>query len=194
MMDGGDTDGGRIEMRKRSEALFDGGEGGDAELRGGFGSDGCAGLDDGGELYGLASLLELFVDAKVIASKGSSPDDGDLKWMGGGHLLDGSFNGLPAARVELQQRGDLIFGLGRRCNAEPGGTAGLSGDVRRCSDKLQQIQGDVFGAACGVGCGIHEKRSLSVIKVDVNGWYGRGANVSPAIVDAFVGAWSDVAW
>ncbi len=54
-------------------------EGGDAPL---FGSSGCelrVGLDDRGQGYWEAGVLEFAIDAEVVASEGAGADDGDAK-------------------------------------------------------------------------------------------------------------------
>ncbi|HVX57492.1 MAG TPA: hypothetical protein VHA37_07210, partial [Candidatus Saccharimonadales bacterium] len=85
-----------------------------------------------------------------IAAESSDSDDRDSQWTGSSHLLDGSFHRFAAARVQIQQLCHLILGLGRWGCRETGGSAGFPGEIRMRGDKLQQVQGDVFGAARGV--------------------------------------------
>jgi hypothetical protein len=119
-MDGWDADGGGVEWVRRSEALFDGGEAGDAEFLCGFGGGSGAAVDDGGELDGLAGLFELAIDAEMIAPEGSGSDNGDAEWMRGRHLLlfgpgfEWGFDCLAAAGVEFEQVLHLIVWLRRR--------------------------------------------------------------------------------
>ena len=85
-MDGGDADGGGVKWAC-GEGCFDRRKGGDGEFLCGFGCDGGVGVDDGGELDGLAALFEFAVDAKVVAAEGSGSDDGYAEWVGGGHYF-----------------------------------------------------------------------------------------------------------
>jgi len=73
--------------------------------------------------------------------------------MGGTDLLlERSFYGFAAAGVEVEERGDLVFVLGGGCAAEAGGGGGGAlGDVGVRGDKLEEVEGDVFGAA---GCAL----------------------------------------
>ena len=85
-MDGRDADGGRIE-RACGQGYFDRRECGDGELLRGLGCDGGVSVHDGGELDGLACLLEFAVDTEVVAAKGSGSDDGYAEWLGEGHYF-----------------------------------------------------------------------------------------------------------
>jgi hypothetical protein len=87
VVDGGDADGGGMERACGGEGFLDGWECGDVEVLRGLG-EGCGvGVDDGGELNGLAGLLEFAVDAEVVSAEGSGSDDGDAEWLGGGHYF-----------------------------------------------------------------------------------------------------------
>ena len=72
-------------------------------------------------------------------------------------LLAGwSFDGLAAASVELEQVIDLVFGLGGCGQAESGGGGRGAADVGVSGNELEQVEGDVFGAAgYGERCGVH---------------------------------------
>ena len=86
-MDGRDADRRRVERTDCGETGLDRLEAGNAELCGGFGGDGRVAVDHCGELYLLACLLELAVDAKMIAPECSGSDNGNAEWMRGGHYF-----------------------------------------------------------------------------------------------------------
>jgi len=77
----------------------------------------------------------------------------------GARLLFGcwGFYGFAAAGVELEEAGDLVFGLGRGRNAEAGGCSGGGlAYVGVGGDELEEVEGDVFGATSGeVGALFH---------------------------------------
>jgi hypothetical protein len=67
-----------------------------------------------------------------------------------GILLTGrGFNGLAAAGVKLKEVLHLILGLGGRGETESGGRGGGTAYVGVASDKFEQIESDIFGAAGG---------------------------------------------
>ncbi len=90
------------------------------------------------------------VEAVVVAAEGAGADDRYAEWVrhslfGGG---DGSFDCLTAASVEVQDLGDLVFCFGCGWDAEPGGCAcGAGLEVGVGGDELEEVEGDVFGAA-----------------------------------------------
>ena len=87
VMNGGDGDGGGVEVGGIQQ-LGDGAEGAGAVLGGeGLGAGGV-GVDHGGEFDRAAVLLQLVINARVIAPECAGADDGDgkaLLWRGGGH-------------------------------------------------------------------------------------------------------------
>jgi hypothetical protein len=81
----------------------------------------------------------------------------DTLLLRGGRWSEGELDGLAAAGVEVEQMGDLVvgFGAGRNAEAGRGGSGGL-GEVGGPGDKFEEIEGDVFAAACGGGALVHE--------------------------------------
>jgi hypothetical protein len=90
-----------------------------------------------------------------------------LRWGAG----QGRFNGYAAASVELEQLGELIFGLGSRRKAEAGRRGALGAEIGVCGYELEEIESDVFRAArCGVAiAGFHKSLSELVAKGDGSG-------------------------
>jgi hypothetical protein len=168
------------------EEIGDGGEGGDVVGGGEFGATGGVGFDERGELEEIGVRgLELAVDAEVVAPEGAGADDGDAKGSGGiarsrygfAHGLlffrcsggrDGGLDGFAATGVEAEHLGDLIVRLGGGGKAKAGcGRGGFAADVGVGRDELEQVEGDVFGAAGGVGAGFHECLSMQVLEAMV---------------------------
>jgi hypothetical protein len=56
-------------------------EGGNTELCRSFCCDFGVEIDDCGKLNRLSGLLELTIDAEMIAPEGSRSDDGDAEWL-----------------------------------------------------------------------------------------------------------------
>jgi len=105
----------------------------------------------------LLLTLEFAVDAQVVASEGSSADDGYTGCSGSGHLLQRGFDGLAAPGVELEEAGDLVFRLGGGGCDEAGRAGALGANVGVGGDELEQVERDVFRTACGGECGgFHE--------------------------------------
>jgi hypothetical protein len=78
-----------------------------------------------------------------------------VKW-GRALLAEWGFDGLAAAGVELEQVVDLVLGLGRGRGDETGRSGRLGTDVGLAGDKLEQVEGDIFGAArCRERDGFH---------------------------------------
>ena len=97
MMAGGRGDRRGADFAVRGEHLLDGIESAAAELAGhGVGAV-EVGIDDADQPHGFAQLLELFVDAGVVASEDAYADDGHgnrIVSLQGGHL----FGRLPAGQ------------------------------------------------------------------------------------------------
>ena len=173
-MHGWDADRGGVERARCGEALFDGGEGGDAEFCCGFGGGGGVAVDDGGELDGLAGLFEFAVDTEMIAPEGARSDNGDAGVDLRGTLLlvspvfDGGFDCLAAADVEFEEFLHLIVGLGGRTDAEAGGSWCLAAYVGLGGDELEEVERDVFSAARCVDR-FHEC-SFRLFSVMLMGW------------------------
>ena len=105
------------------------------------------GIGDRRQVNGSRGLLDFPIDAKMIPSEGSRPEDSNARFAGQTDALARlslRLNGAQALRVESQKLRYLIVGL-----------AGRAGDKarrgRRCPSrtrcprhKLQQIQSDVF--------------------------------------------------
>ena len=81
------------------------------------------------------------------------------------------FNGYAAAGVELEQLGELIFGLGGGGKAEAGGGSALGAEVGVGGNELEEIESDVFRAARSgvVIAGFHKSLSEHVAKGDGSG-------------------------
>ncbi len=106
-----------------------------------------------------ACLLEVAEDAEVIAAKSAGADDGHAERFGHRLLLGGvrGFDGYTAAGVEIEELRDLIFGPGGGLHAEAGGAGSGTGfEIGVGGDELEEIKGDVFGAAeTGVAACVH---------------------------------------
>lgn len=77
VVDGGDADGGGVEVEVRGEEIGDGGEGGDVEGGGEGAAARGVGIDERGELNEAGvGLFELAEDAEVVAPEGAGADDG----------------------------------------------------------------------------------------------------------------------
>jgi hypothetical protein len=72
-----------MERRDRGQTGFNRLEGGNTELCRGFGCDCGVAIDDCGKLNRLSGLLELTIDAEMIAPEGSRSDDDDAEWLRG---------------------------------------------------------------------------------------------------------------
>ena len=116
-------------------------------------------------------------NAQVVAAEGACADDRDANGAGHG-LLDGGFDGLTAASVEVQELGDGVFALGGGGCGETGGrVAGAGLDVGVRGEEFEQIERDVFRAAGGGGGGAGVHVGLSLSPLMVAGW---GAGVQCA--------------
>ena len=87
VVDGGDADGRGIERACGCEAASMVAKAGMLNFSAALGCGCGVGVDDGGELDGLAGLLEFAVDAEMVATEGSGSDDGDAEWVGEGHYF-----------------------------------------------------------------------------------------------------------
>src|ERR1700733_12217282 len=92
MMHGRHTDRRGIERPHRSQTRLDCLEGwrlesGNAERLRGFGRNSIVAVDYSGKLDRLAGLLQLTIDAKVIAPERSRSNDGDAQWVRGRHYF-----------------------------------------------------------------------------------------------------------
>ncbi len=80
---GGDADARGVDpaqgLARGGHALRDGGVAGHAELLSSGGEGGGIGIDNGGELDGIAGALELAIDAEMISPECASADDGDAQ-------------------------------------------------------------------------------------------------------------------
>ena len=74
-----------IERSRRSQAGLNRCEGWNAEFLRSFGSDGSVAVDYSGQLDGFARLLELAIDAKVVAPEGSRANDRHAQRLRGRH-------------------------------------------------------------------------------------------------------------
>jgi hypothetical protein len=81
------------------------------------------------------------------------------------------FNGYAAAGVELEELGELIFGLGSGGKAEAGRGGAFGAEVGVSGNEFEEIESDVFGAArSGVAvAGFHKSLSEHVAKGDGTG-------------------------
>lgn len=176
VVDGGHADGGGVEGEAGGEEIVDCGEGMDVVggvggAARGVGLDECDELDELGVCGG-----ELAVDAQVVATEGAGADDGDAKRWHGGLLRGrrcGGFHGGAAACVESEDVVDLIFGLDGRRDAEAGRGGGLGTEIGVRGDELEQVEGDVLGAACvGVGADVHRAMVAGVPDEVQTPWMG----------------------
>jgi hypothetical protein len=89
----------------------------------------------------------------------------------GGCAWEWGFDGYAAACVEIEQLGELIFGLGSRGQAETSGGGTLGAEVGVGGDEFEEIESDVFRAARGGGAvaGVHKSLSKHVAKGDGSG-------------------------
>ena len=81
------------------------------------------------------------------------------------------FDGYTAAGVEVEELGELVFGLGGRGKAEAGGGSALGAEVGVSGNELEEIESDVFRAARSGGgvAGFHRSLSEHVAKGDGSG-------------------------
>ena len=95
--------------------------------------------------------LQSVQDAEMVAAKGAGADDGDAKRVGHGLFLGCGkrrLDGLTAAGIQIEDLADLVLGFGGGLKAEAGGGAGATGlQAGMGSDKLQEVERDVFRAA-----------------------------------------------
>jgi hypothetical protein len=116
-------------------------------------------VNDGGEVDGVAVLVELTIDADVVLTEGTGAEDGDSGFIErqGMRLARGSLalDGGEASAVEVEEVRDLVVGLSGGWRGEAGGGAALlAADAGGGSDEFEQIEGDIFIAAgCGTGGG-----------------------------------------
>ena len=73
------------------------GEGRDAKVGGSLGGGGGVGIDDGVETDGVAGLLELAIDAQVMASEDAGTGDEDAEGAGQNDYLVGVAAGASTA-------------------------------------------------------------------------------------------------
>src|ERR1700756_2274934 len=103
-----------------------------------------------------------------------------------------AFDGLEAARVELEQGGDLIVRPVGRGRHETGRPACGASNTGRGGDELQQVESDVFVAASGAGqCGglLHFGSPMAVL----TDWAGRPGALRLRRVCAIRFLWSVIA-
>ena len=79
VVDGGDGDRGCVELEVGGEQGGDVGKDGDVVLGGGIGGAGGVGLDGSYQSYGLTGVLQLTVDAEVVAAKGARAAHGNAQ-------------------------------------------------------------------------------------------------------------------
>jgi hypothetical protein len=79
VLDGGDGDGGCVELEVGGEQGGDVGEDGDSVLGSGLGGPGGVGVDGGSEGDGLAGILQFTIDAEVVAAKGACAANSDAQ-------------------------------------------------------------------------------------------------------------------
>jgi hypothetical protein len=149
------ADRGSIEPANRTQAGSNVLEAGNAKLRRSLSRDRSIAIDDSNKLNIVTSILKLAIDTEVIAPKGSDPDDSNPQWTRTCHLFDRRFDSLAAPRIQLEQVRHLVIRLRRSRHAKARGPSSLAADIGLCSDKLQQIERDIFRAPRRCG-GFHE--------------------------------------
>src|SRR6202000_2033616 len=100
--------------------------------------------------YAAAAIcLQSAIDTKMVAPESSCSNNRDMQRRCA-HLLCRSLNRLAALAVQLKQLCYLVFTLarGRTGKARSAATAGLD-HIGGGSDEFQQVQCNIFCAACG---------------------------------------------
>jgi hypothetical protein len=123
-------------------------EGGNAEISSCLRRDSRILIDDSHKLNLMTGILKLTIDAQMIAPKGARSNNSNSQWTRTRHLFAGRrFDSLAATRIQLEQVRHLVIRFCSRSNAKAGGACAFAADIGLSSDKLEQIERNIFRAA-----------------------------------------------